>query len=1020
VTYEGHSIADILEMTVDQALGLFENRLEVLRALEPLHRMGLGYLTLGQPLSTLSGGEAQRLKLARFLARCEERTLFLLDEPTTGMHLDDVRILVQVLMDLVEEGHSVVVIEHHLDVIKCADHVIDLGPEGGDAGGRLVVQGTPEEIATHPESHTGRYLRAHLEAAAGPRFPLAGSESPLAEALPYTGNNDIRIIGAREHNLKDLHVHLPRGKLIAVSGVSGSGKSTLAFDILFAEGQRRYLESLPAYVRQYLKVLDRPEVDLVAGVPPTVAIEQRSARGGRRSTVATLSEIYHFLRLLYARLGRQYCPRCDIPITRGRVEEMIRTTVDQLSGRTVTILAPKVMGRKGFHHRVFAQARRRGIERVRVDGDLMPLAQVPRLDRYREHWIDWVVTDGLIASPDRLEALQGAFEKGLKESDGTLIVTGSGGQELTFSRRRQCPGCGLGFEELDPRHFSFNSPMGACERCEGLGTVTLGDAEVVCPDCGGSRLIAKARAVRVLGLTLPEATAVNISRSLAFWSAAEFPELWRSVAQPVVADIVSRLQTLKILGLGYLTLDRAGNTLSGGEAQRIRLASQIGSNLQGVCYVLDEPTIGLHPRDNERLIGSLQSLRDRGNTVVVVEHDEKVIQRADWIVELGPGPGREGGRLVAQGKWADLQRDASSPTALALADQGHRRTTSRARPAREDKWIRIKGAVQHNLKQIDVELPLGTLICVTGVSGSGKSSLVEDVLFRGLRRHLVGDPTPVGRHERIEGWQNIEKVLKVDHAPIGRTPRSTPATYVKIWDEVRKLFAGLPESKSRGYGPGRVSFNVACGRCPVCRGQGVIKQEMSFLPDVYTTCEACDGLRFNPETLAVTYRRRSAGEVLRMTVDEAADFFTSIPNLLRPLKVLRDLGLGYLTLGQSSPSLSGGEAQRIKLAVELSKNTRGKTLYMLDEPTTGLHLQDVQRLLEVLHRFVGRGDTVVIVEHHLDVIAAADWIVDLGPEGGELGGRLVFQGSPGEILALRDRSHTGKWLARFLGNQSGE
>lgn len=1013
IRYGGKSIADVLQMTVEEAMTFFSDYPAVTRALGSLRRMGLGYLTLGQPISTVSGGEAQRLKLARFLTDSTGHTLFLLDEPTTGLHLEDVRVLLGVLHELVERGHSVLVVEHHLDVIKCADYLIDLGPEGGDAGGWIVTQGTPEEVAADPRSHTGRYLRSRIGHDAFSLTQTSAKVPAVAEPLPLA-RDGIRIVGAREHNLHDLNLEIPRDRLVAITGVSGSGKSTLAFNILFAEGQRRYLESLPAYVRQYLKVLDRPDVDLVAGIPPTVAIEQRTARAGRRSTVATLTEIYHFLRLLFARLGVQHCPRCRIPIGHGGVEETLQSIMHRFEGQEVMVLAPKVMGRKGFHRQVLDRAKRSGIQRVRVDGSVHDIGDLQELDRYREHWIDWVMVEGVTPAPEKERELRASIERGLQEGEGTIIVRDHVGKEQTYSRRRRCPGCGQGFDELDPRHFSFNSLMGACPRCEGLGSTFMGDSTRPCTSCQGSRLNPRARAVKVLDLSISEVTAMTVSEAGRYWRTASFAEAWQSISLPIMAEILARLETLLNLGLGYLTLDRSADTLSGGETQRIRLAAQIGSNLQGACYVLDEPTIGLHPRDHERLLESLHTLRDRGNTVVVVEHDETIVQQADWIVDLGPGPGREGGRLVAQGAWRDLRESSDSLTAASIADTSHRRITSRARQPREGRWIQVKGVSHNNLKSIDVAIPLGALTCVTGVSGSGKSSLVEDVLYRGLRNLLLKDRTPAGAHGTIEGWEALDRALKVDHAPIGKTPRSTPATYVKLWDEVRKLFSNLPEARSRGYAPGRFSFNVAAGRCPACQGQGIIRQEMSFLPDVYVLCEVCSGARFNRETLSVTYRGRNIGEILQMTMEEALAFFDPIPSIRRPLKVLRDLGLGYLTLGQPSPTLSGGEAQRIKLAQELSKNTRGRNLYVLDEPTTGLHLVDIQHLLDVLHRLVDRGDTVVVVEHHMDVIAAADHIIDLGPEGGEEGGKLVAQGPPTEVLRASDRSHTGRWLKRFL------
>lgn len=1018
VLWRGKSIADVLESTVEEACELFREQELVRRALDPLRRMGLGYLTLGQPLSTLSGGEAQRLRLAKFLTAWQASTIFLLDEPTTGLHLQDVEKLLEVLQELVEMGHTVVVVEHHLDVIKSADHVIDLGPEGGEAGGWIVAQGPPETIACCPESHTGRYLKALLEGTSrSDSAQVQGPYSYWREEPTFPLNGAIQVRGAREHNLKEISLDIPRERIVVITGVSGSGKSTLAFDILFNEGQRRYLESLPAYVRQYLKVLDRPDVDLVAGIPPTVAIEQRTARAGRRSTVATLTEVYHFIRLLFAKLGVQYCPSCNIPVSSGRLGSVLEAMLERFKGKKVSLLAPRVVGRKGTHKSVMLQASKLGLPGVRVDGKIYPGPTLPQLDRYKEHWIEWVVVKDLVVRPEDLSGLQALLEKTVGYGEGTVLVLPEEGVQETFSNRRQCPRCLTGFGELDPRHFSFNSPMGACPRCEGLGVLEEA-RDRTCPQCRGERLSARARAVKVLGLSIGEMVSMNISEALRFWNGVRFREAAQQVGDPLVREIRSRLETLIRLGVGYLSLDRSAETLSGGEAQRIRLAAQLGSNLRGVCYVLDEPTIGLHPRDHALLVQSLRQLRDRGNSVILVEHDEETIRQADWIVDLGPGAGRYGGEVLAQGTWEELRSKENSLTIRILEERKTKGPLFRGRKARQGRTLLVRNARQHNLKGVDVEIPLGTLTCVTGVSGSGKSSLVQDVLYKGLKRLLSRDEespnSEVGLHDGMEGWEALEKVLQVDHSPIGRTPRSTPATYVKVWDEIRKLFAGLPEARARGYNSGRFSFNLASGRCPVCEGQGILRREMSFLPDVYVLCEACEGARFNRETLSVTYRGKSIGQVLQMSIEEAVEFFSPVPQIRRPLRLLQELGLGYLTLGQPSPTLSGGEAQRVKLAQELSRPSNGRNLYVLDEPTTGLHASDVERLILTLQSLVDRGDTVVVVEHQLDVIASADHIIDLGPEAGEQGGRIVAQGSPLEIMKHQEISYTARWLKKHL------
>jgi excinuclease ABC subunit A len=1013
VQYNGRSISDVLEMTVDEALEFFQEIYEIKQALHPLQRIGLGYLRLGQPLTTLSGGEIQRLKLSRLLEESNGHGLYLLDEPTTGLHMEDIRILVDVLNWLVDAGNSVVVVEHNLDLISCADHIIDLGPEGGSGGGEIVAEGPPEKVQENPRSVTGRFLREHIRrppaipAREPPVIPLAQKE--IRREAPV-----IRVVGAREHNLRNISVEIPRNRIVAITGVSGSGKSTFAFDIIFAEGQRRYLESLPTYIRQYIRVLDKADVDMVIGVPPTVSIEQRSAKAGRRSTVATLTEVYHFLRLLYAKVGTQHCPRCDIPISQGRIEEIVQSILERLHGRRISVLAPKVRGRKGIYRDLLQRAKRQGIDRVRVDGRVFQITDIKELDRYKEHWIEWVLEEDLLVDPDNQERITSSIEAALREGSGTVIVHAGPKEDLTFSRQRTCPSCGRGFDELDPRHFSFNSPMGACPRCEGLGVIYYMEKARQCPSCNGTRLNEIGRSVRLFGRPVTSFTEMTISEAMEFWRENRFPESLRPISDPVIREVISRLEILEILGLDYLELNRSAETLSGGEAQRIRLAAQLGSNLSGVCYVLDEPTIGLHPRDHKRLMDALRRLRDRGNTVLVVEHDDSVIQASDWIIDMGPGPGRDGGLVVEQGPWSRLASSDVSITSRCITDPSRRRITSRFRKASDGKWLRIVGATQNNLKGIDVSIPLGTLTCVTGVSGSGKSSLVHDVLYEGLRSILSKKKKNPENFERIEGWEELDRVLEVDHSPIGRTPRSTPATYVKLWDEIRRFFALLPEARARGYTPGRFSFNVISGRCPICQGQGVIKQEMAFLPDVYTQCEACCGARFNSETLEVNYKGKHIGDILSMTVEEAYNLFDAHPQIRRPLQVLRDLGLGYISLGQPSPTLSGGEAQRVKLAVELSKNSRARTLYVLDEPTTGLHLQDVHRLLNVLHRFVDRGDTVVVIEHHLDVIAAADHVIDLGPGAGPQGGRVVAQGNPQQILAMKDVSHTAQCLWEFL------
>ena len=1025
VAYRGRTVADILDMTVERALEFFGGEKAVVAALRPLADVGLGYMRLGQSISTLSGGEAQRLKLSRYL-RADDggavKKLFIFDEPTTGLHFADIDTLLACLQRLVAAGHTVLVIEHNMDVIKTADWVIDLGPEGGEAGGGIVAEGPPEAVMAVEASHTGRFLKAYLDGRgrlkAG-RPAGGGIAEPAAGYHPRPGARVIDLRGAREHNLQNISLTLPHNQLVVLTGVSGSGKSTLAFDILFAEGQRRYLESLAPYVRQYMKILERPDVDLVTGLAPTVAIEQRISHAGRRSTVATLTETYHFLRLLYSKLGTQHCPGCGRPMAAQSEAAILDQVRRRYGRRQARVLAPKVLGRKGYHKEVLDRALKNGFGEARIDGRLTRLTPGMALSRYREHTIELVVGRLPARGADALVA------RSLKEGDGHISIVDAAGREEVFSLHGVCPACGIGLEPLDPRLFSFNSRQGACPACNGLGGMAGDDEEEdevaaaespVCRACGGSRLKPQALAVRVGGQSIWDLVQRPAGEVLRLVRGLKFPAHQKPVAEPVVAEIQSRLALLSELGLAYLALGRSGNTLSGGEAQRVRLAAQLGSNLTGVCYILDEPTIGLHPRDNRVLVGALQTLRDRGNTILVVEHDEETIRAADTLIDLGPGAGREGGKVVASGALADIQAAPLSVTG-ALIDGHDRRITSRLRPWRDAPAIRVAGASANNLQGIDVDFPLGRLIAVTGVSGSGKSSLLKETLFKGLRDCLQKRRDPSAACRSITGWKAVTRVLEVDHSPIGRTPRSVPASYIGFLDDIRRLFALTPAARARGYSPGRFSFNVAGGRCEACQGQGRPKVEMSFLPDVYVPCEVCAGGRFNPETLEVLYKGKTIAEVLAMTFAEALVFFNAVPLIRRAVQFVCDVGLGYLNLGQPSPTLSGGEAQRIKLAEQLAKPSNGHTVYILDEPTTGLHLADVRRLVDVLQALVEAGQTVAVIEHNLEIVKEADVVVDLGPEGGADGGRLVAYGSPRELLKTARVSHTARCLKQYLSGR---
>jgi excinuclease ABC subunit A len=1073
----GKSIHDVLELTVSEAIQFFAQIGESEKLgdkLDVLDEVGLGYLRLGQPLNTLSGGESQRLKLVRHLTEigddAETGKLFIFDEPTTGLHFDDVAILMRLFQRLVDGGNTLVVIEHNLEVIKSADWVIDLGPEAGEEGGQLVAAGTPEALAKVEASHTGRYLSRVLSAAVtgsrrnsqvvplrfahddGEELARAAEEPPRYQA---NGNRHaIRIHGAREHNLKDISLDIPRDQIVVITGLSGSGKSTVAFDILFAEGQRRFLDSMSPYARQFVEQLEKPDVDLVEGVPPSVAIEQRVTRGGGKSTVATVTEVYHFLRLLFAKTGTQFCPDCDLPVEKQSVAAIVRQLETAVKRGPLKVLAPLVKARKGFHTDVARWAERQGFDTLFVDGQLIPVAQFRKLERFKEHTIDVVV--GAIDAKRILKA-RNLVQRALDIGRGTAHLLDAKHRLTVMSTEMSCPGCGRAFEELDPRLFSFNSPHGACQECGGFGEIwdrekqtgaeDTGDSvlenelaaeresewideeeAVPCPACHGSRLNPIARHVRLQGHTIDNFTALSAGEAWRLIGKLRFRGNQKTVADDLVPEISQRLQFMENVGLGYLALGRSAKTLSGGESQRIRLAAQLGSNLRGVLYVLDEPTIGLHPRDNVRLLETLTALREKGNSLVIVEHDEETMRRADHIIDLGPGAGLRGGEVVVQGTLAEIEKHGGSETGRCLKNPlCHPTRTERRSLGQVGQWIEIRGAHAHNLKNVDVRFPVGRLSVITGISGSGKSTLMRSVLLPAVKEALKNKRGAQREFSSaISGAEFFETVYEVDQSPIGKTSRSTPATYIKVFDEIRKLYGQLPVSRVRGYTPSRFSFNTEGGRCETCAGQGAIKLEMSFLPSSYVPCEDCGGRRYNAQTLEVLYNEKSIGDVMEMTIEQAAAFFATNQKIARPLSLLVDTGLGYLKLGQPSPTLSGGEAQRLKLATELTRgigraqNERIRkmrqpksTLYLLEEPTIGLHMADVELLLKVLHRLVDEGHTVIVIEHNVSIMGEADYIVDMGPEAGAEGGEVVAAGTPEEIAKSRV-SRTAPFLREVL------
>ena len=1154
IQWSGRSVADLLATSVTDAFPLFAEHPSIRARLATLESVGLGYLTLGQPLNTLSGGESQRLKLVSYLGAfsgqpsavsslsgTESRSLkadsggalLLLDEPTTGLHRHDVKRLLAVLQALVDRGHSVVVIEHNLDVLKSADWILEIGPDAGAQGGRIVAEGSPEQVAA-TDTATSPFLRAAL--AEQERYDVAAEDPAPYQAPLSLATGDLTIIGARENNLKNLSLTIPHRLLTVVTGVSGSGKSTLAFDIVFAEGQRRFMESMSPYARQFVEQLPRPAVDRLTGIPPTVAIEQRVTRGSRKSTVATITEVAQYLRLLYARLGVQHHPDTDkavTPLSPGALKKLLArvlATPKARKAKHLYLCAPLIRGRKGHHQPIATWIANQGYELMRADGRLTRVDAFQKLDRYKEHDIEVVVGDlkqvreadgrgaekskGRKARPktaagssatrpstSRLSTSQ-LLDLALRVGKGACFLLTPAGEVLSwFSTTRTDIETGESFPELDPKNFSFNSPRGWCPTCRGHGRILpwmlqpddedndenldrlrqlglesgdeVADDGVPCPDCHGARLNRIGRAVKLHlrdstpPLSLPALLSATPARLLANLHNLDLDARGRLITQDIVPQIEERLKFLDHVGLGYLSLDRPTETLSGGEAQRIRLAAQLGSNLSGVLYVLDEPSIGLHARDNDRLIETLQTLRAKGNTLLVVEHDDELMARADRIIDLGPAAGIHGGEILANGTPEEIRRNAKSLTGLFLKNGIKHPLRGQYRIAdtenRKAPWLELTDVRFRNLKGFDLRLPPGRLIMVAGPSGAGKSTLFRDLLHPAVTHaiktkssRLTGQaftkatgfavdggaaPSPrpgqggrgrpssiAGPFGALTGAAAFRSVVEVDQAPIGKTPRSTPATYLGIFDLIRQFFASLPESKIRGYTASRFSFNTAGGRCPTCAGAGRIKLEMAFMPDTYLPCDDCRGLRYSAELSDLTWKNKNIGQVLQLTFEEAAQFFDFHSQLSQVCQLMVNCGLGYLTLGQSSPTLSGGEAQRLKLVTELSaglatyrersRGTLPRNLYLLEEPTIGLHLSDCEKLIQVLHSLVEQGHTVVVIEHHLDLLAEADYIIELGPVGGPDGGELLYQGDLAGLLKVK-RSPTAPYLRTKLGRRAG-
>ncbi len=1013
VRYGGKNVIDFLAMSLRDVVEFFNQRDEnkvaskILPLIQPLVDLGLDYLSLGHPLNNLSGGEAQRIKLASYLGGKEKNCLFVLDEPTTGLHPHNINQLVETFDKLLEQGHSILCVEHNLDIIRNADWIIDLGPEGGIGGGEIVAFGPPEDVKKASDiSYTARVLaKAKI------------SNSKVETTKLKSKKENIVVTGARHHNLKNISVSISKNKFNVVTGVSGSGKSTLAFDIIFAEGQRRYIDCLSPYARQFIKQLERADVDVVDSIPPTVSLSQKTAPPLGVSTIATTTEIYQYLRLLFSKVGTLHCPDHDVPIIASSSETLAEEIIETYGGEKIYLFAPVVAGRKGYYNELFARALRAEIEEARIDGELVKLDPGLRLERHKLHWIELLV--GSINNPGKNKSfLIDAITQCLLLGNGSIqIVSGHKSNEpRLFSTERACPECGRGFRELDPQDFSFRSNRGVCGGCGGRGH--LGDEESAskgptCPDCEGARIGEIGRHVYLDGKTIYELTQLTAPELLKFFNNYQYDKRLEPVVEPIVIELKARLSLIKEVGLEYLELDRDSPSISGGEAQRLRLARTLGSPLTGVCYVLDEPTIGLHPTDHKKLLEILYRLRDAGNTLVVVEHDEDTIRAADEIIDVGPRAGAGGGEIVVQGSVSEVEAAKNSITGQALRERASGKNFFLELPAYKTEFspLELIGAKANNLKNVKASFPIGQLTVVAGVSGAGKSSLVHGSLIPAIFSEFE-DSKPKGdlTWSELKNHDPIEKFAEIDQTPIGKTSTSTPASYLDILGEIRKLYAEIPEAKIRGWKASHFSFNSGKGKCMECSGKGFIKVPMSFLPDAISECERCKGFRFDDVTLEILYQGFSIGEVMQKTMTEAREVFANHRKIRQTLDYVYDLGLGYISLGQPTYTLSGGEAQRLKIARELSSRKAQNTLYVLDEPTTGLHMVDVEKLLIVVGKLLELGNTVVIIEHNLDVIRSAHQLIELGPEPGDRGGKIIFSGTPEKLLNSKKDTPTARSL----------